>query len=281
MSHSELYAGSVVTVGELYNIITHKLPHLSVAAGLDFLSFLTKIDRNSVLINFSSVFEILPEHLEFIEKVKMGYPVSYLRGVHNFYGYEFFVNEDVLIPRVETEVLVDSALKSLKSIDAPKILDLCTGSGCILLSLLNECKTASGVGVDLSFEALKVTSENIKRFSLSERCFLAQCDVLTIDKIFRTEFDIITMNPPYVGINDDYEESLRFEPDIALFSPEDGFYFYKKMLFKLDKLCKRGGFIFFEIGADQESGLREIYHDKHIEFAEDYFGRKRVMIWKN
>lgn len=281
MFFAKLYAGSVITVGELYNIIKKELSHLSVAASIDFLSFLTGIDRDLTILNAGKIIEISHQNIDSFKKVKSGYPVSYLRGVHNFFGYNFLVNEHVLVPRVETEVLVESVLNRTKNIKFPKILDLCTGSGCILISLLNEIKTARGVGVDLSLDALKVADLNVKQFSLENRCSLVQADVLFVDNIFNDEFDIITMNPPYVGINDEHEEFLKFEPDIALFAPEEGLYFYKKMLFKLDKLCKRGGLIFFEIGSNQEDGLRDIYKHKQIEFVEDYFGNKRVMIWKN
>ena len=191
----KLYAGSVITVGELYSIIKNELPHLSVAASMDFLSFLTGFERGSVMLYTNNLVEISEQNIFDFKRVKKGYPVSYLRGTHNFFGYDLFVNENVLIPRVETEVLVESVLSRIGKDTAPRILDLCTGSGCILLALLNEIKTAEGVGVDLSLEALKVARLNVKKFSLGERSILVQADVLSVDSLFNTQFDVITMNP--------------------------------------------------------------------------------------
>jgi len=270
-----------IRIGELFLYIQKYIPHLSKAASIELLSYLTGIDKSIVLTKFNELILTDEKIINALTIVKKGYPVSYLRKKHDFFGYELYVDENVLIPRVETETLVENVLNSVNSGKKYKILDLCTGSGCILIALLKELKNSTGYGVDLSYAALKVAKKNICDLGLNSRAALINGDVLKVDRFIKDKFDIITMNPPYVNRMDDYCEFIKYEPDIALFVDGDDTFFYKKMLFILDKLCKKGGLIFFEIGSGQVERLAELYFEKNIEFIEDYFGNKRVMIWKN
>jgi release factor glutamine methyltransferase len=273
--------GLSLSIGELFLYIQSNIPHLSKAASIDLLSFLVNVERKSVLAKLKEPILIDERAINSIELVKKGYPVSYLRKNHEFFGYEFYVDENVLIPRVETEVLVEEVLKNVHKDKEYKILDICTGSGCILISLLKNLPNSFGVGIDIDFKALKIARLNIEKHSLENRGFLVNTDAFYIDKCFNTWFDIITMNPPYVSRNSNYSSFIKYEPEIALFTGDDDLIFYKKMLFILDKLCKRDGLIFFEIGFDQSERLKLVYKDKNVRFVEDYFGNKRVMVWKN
>ncbi|MBZ4672348.1 peptide chain release factor N(5)-glutamine methyltransferase [Deferribacterales bacterium Es71-Z0220] len=277
----ELKKDVPIKIGELFSYIQTYIPHLSKAASIDLLSYLTGINRSVVLTKLNELVLTNEKIISTVALVKKGYPVSYLRKKHDFFGYELYIDENVLIPRVETETLVENVLKRVDRGKKYKILDLCTGSGCILIALLKELKDSVGYGVDLSYDALKVAWKNIYDLGLNDRAFLINGDVLKIDSFIKDKFDIITMNPPYVSRMGDYCEFIKYEPDIALFVDGDDTFFYKNMLFILDKLCKKGGLIFFEIGANQAERLAELYFEKNIEFIEDYFGHKRVMIWKN
>lgn len=276
-----LKKGVSIRIGELFSYIQKHIPHLSRAASIDLLSYVTGIKRDLVLTKLNNFIFVNENIVNSVELVKKGYPVSYLRKSHNFFGYELYVDENVLIPRVETEILVESVLNRHDRNKRYKILDLCTGSGCILIALLKELKYSTGCGVDLSYPALKVARRNIYDLGLNDRATLINGDALKVDRFIKDKFDIITMNPPYVDRAGDYCEFIKYEPDMALFVDGDDIFFYKNMLFILDKLCKRGGLIFFEIGFNQAERLAELYIEKDIEFIEDYFGNKRVMIWKN
>ncbi|UOD35033.1 peptide chain release factor N(5)-glutamine methyltransferase [Deferribacteraceae bacterium V6Fe1] len=277
----ELKKDVPIRIGELFSYIQTYIPHLSKAASIDLLSYLTGIDRSMVLTKLNELILTNEKTINSVALAKNGYPISYLRKKHDFFGYELYVDENVLIPRVETETLVESVLNSVDRGKQYKILDLCTGSGCILIALLKELENSIGYGVDLSYAALKVAGKNIYDLGLNDRAYLINGDVLKVDTFINDKFDVIAMNPPYINRMDDYCEFIKYEPDMALFVDGDDTFFYKNMLFILDKLCKKDGLIFFEIGSGQAERLAELYFEKNIEFIEDYFGNKRVMIWKN
>jgi release factor glutamine methyltransferase len=268
-------------ISELLYIIQKNIPHLSKAAAIDFVSHLTGIKRDRVLSSFNDIILLNDNIIQDISLVLNGYPVSYLRKSHNFFGLDLYVDENVLIPRVETEVLVLEVLNRTDKKESINILDLCTGSGCILIALLNELKNAKGTGVDISFEALKVARMNAAMYNMEKRISFINGDILYLDRFIKNRFDVITINPPYVDKMGEYNSFIKYEPEIALFAEDKGLFFYKKMLLKLEKLCKRGGLIFFEIGYGQVDALKEIYSGKNIEFVLDYSGIERVMVWKN
>lgn len=277
----ELKKDTPLKISELLSLIQKNIPHLSKAALIDFISYLTDIKRDIILSRLNDLILLTDKMIKDISLVSRGYPVSYLRRSHNFFGLDFYVDENVLIPRVETEVLVYEVLNRADKKRKLSLLDLCTGSGCILISLLNELKNAKGIGVDISFDALKVAKKNVMFHNLNNCIKLINADILYSDKYLKGEFDIITINPPYVDKKGEFSQFIRYEPDIALFSKDKGLFFYKKMLLKLEKLCRKGGIIFYEIGYGQSDKLKEIYRDKNIEFVCDYSGIERVMVWRN
>ncbi len=227
---------------------------------------------------------------EMIEKRVQHIPLQHLTGQQNFMGLDFMVNEHVLIPRQDTEILVEEVLRDFH--DGVHILDMCTGSGCILLSLLHYSNDATGVGVDLSEEALKVAEANACELGLAKPG--TQEQALTDSRVrfvhsnlfenIDEEFDLIVSNPPY--IRTDVIETLMPEvrdhdPRMALDGTADGLYFYRRIIEESGKYLRRGGQLFFEIGHDQAedvTSLMAAHGYKEIEVKKDYAGLDRVVL---
>lgn len=204
-------------------------------------------------------------------------PLQHLTGNAWFYGLPFTVNEHVLIPRQDTETLVEQALRHVGP--GMRVLDLCTGSGCILLSVLANCEGVSGVGVDLSEQALEVAKKNASDLKIeAEFC---QSDLF--DQVEGT-FDLILSNPPYIRtdvIPTLMPEVRDHEPWMALDGKEDGLYFYRKILEKAAGFLVPGGWLCFEIGYDQGEdlrGLMEQHNMEEIEIIKDLAGLERVAV---
>ena len=242
-------------------------------------------------------FERMPKNEEdrFFELVscrKTRIPVQHLTGVQEFMGYEFAVNEHVLVPRQDTEILVEEAEKRLllmKKENPVKVLDMCTGSGCILLSLLLELPQALGTGVDVSEGALCVAKENRKRLGLEQRAELIQSDLFSADYFRKNsgndhmEYDMLISNPPYIR-TEDIEgpmEEVRFhDPVLALDGKENGLYFYEKITEQAGTYLKPGGWLMYEIGCDQGMDVSEIMKKngfEQIEIKKDLAGLDRVV----
>ena len=177
-------------------------------------------------------YEVAPGKLEAILKdfnrMAAGEPLQYIIGKAWFYGRQFHVTPDVLIPRPETEILCNTVISRCGSVDTPRVLDMCTGSGCILLSLLHYSNDCVGTGVDISEKALEVAKENCKKLGL-DASFL-QSDLFTG---VSGKYDIIVSNPPYIRsdvIPTLMEEVKGHEPMLALDGFEDGLYFYRKIV---------------------------------------------------
>ena len=226
------------------------------------------------------------------------YPVQYITGKQEFMGLTFTVNQNVLIPRMDTEILVEEVMRQLN--DKSRILDMCTGSGCILLSLLYYSNDCEGVGVDISEEALDVAKDNAGRLILDDTFDLLfktggmGKKHLDEDKIefiqsnlfndVRGRFDIIVSNPPYIRsdvIPTLMEEVRDYEPILALDGKEDGLYFYRKIIEKSPDYLNPGGLLFFEIGYDQADdvvALMEKAGFKDVTVVQDYAHLDRV-VW--
>ena len=235
------------------------------------------------------------EYLQLIRQRSLHIPVQQLTHQAFFMGYEFWVNEHVLIPRQDTECLVEEALRYLKGKEHPRILDMCTGSGCILASLLLELPNSTGVGVDVSCEALEVARRNLHTYGLEERAVLVQSDLFAdrffdADKEGTTElFDMIISNPPYIAtaeIDRLAEEVRQHDPRIALDGKEDGLYFYRTITAQAERFLKPGGCLLYEIGYDQgetvtelmrQSGYTEVRKQKDLAGCDRVVcGRKRM-----
>ena len=203
-------------------------------------------------------------------------PLQQITGEQEFMGLSFYVNEHVLIPRQDTEILVEETARFLK--DGMQFLDLCTGSGCILLSLLHLKPGAEGTGADLSPEALKVAEKNRER--TGAEAALIQSDLF--DKI-EGAFDVIVSNPPYIKraeIETLMDEVRLHEPYMALDGHEDGLYFYRKIAEEAPKYLRAGGGLFLEIGCDQGACVAELLRQQgfaDVKVVKDLAGLDRVV----
>lgn len=203
-------------------------------------------------------------------------PLQQITGEQEFMGLSFYVNEHVLIPRQDTEILVEETAKFLR--DGMQFLDLCTGSGCILLSLLHLKPGVEGTGVDLSPEALKVAEKNRER--LGAKAALIQSDLF--DKI-ESAFDVIVSNPPYIKraeIETLMDEVRLHEPYMALDGHEDGLYFYRKIAEEAPKYLRADGGLFLEIGCDQGACVAELLRQQgfaDVKVVKDLAGLDRVV----
>lgn len=215
-------------------------------------------------------------YLEALTRRAKHIPLQHITGEQEFMGLTFRVNENVLVPRQDTECLVEEALKYLKP--GMRVLDLCTGSGCILLSLMHFCPGTDGVGVDISPAALEVAAAN--RDALVPAAKLMESDLF--EKI-EGSFDIIVSNPPYIksaDIQELMEEVRLHDPMLALDGHEDGLYFYRKIVKDSLGHLASGGRILFEIGYDQGaavSGILEEHGFCEIEVIKDLAGLDRVV----
>ena len=211
-----------------------------------------------------------------LEQRAVHVPLQHLLGYQDFMGLRFQVNEHVLIPRQDTEILVEEAMRYLH--DGMRILDLCTGSGCILLSLLHYSNDCEGTGVDISKEALQVAALNAELLGI-------KADFLKSDLYEKVtgKFDLLVSNPPYIErkvIPTLMEEVREYDPYIALDGGEDGLDFYRRIIGGAQDYLKRGGQILMEIGSGQAQVVSELLREagfKEIYVCRDFAGLDRVV----
>ena len=236
--------------------------------------------------------EIVSEYLSLCQKRAEHIPLQHLTHQACFMGYDFYVDERVLVPRQDTEVLAEEALHQLRNIRNPRILDMCTGSGCLLLSLLMELPDAIGTGVDISEAALAVAERNRKNLELEKRAVLVQSDTFLGDYFQKNsgnislEYDMLISNPPYIPTEDigKLMEEVRFhDPVLALDGREDGLYFYRRITEQAGKYLKPGGWLMYEIGCEQGTDVSAIMQGEgctEVTVKKDLAGLDRVVIGK-
>jgi len=253
-------------------------------AGLDarlLLEYVCGTNRNDLLVHGDREVPSEQEagYLSLIKKRAERIPLQHLTGVQNFMGMEFAVNEQVLIPRQDTEILVEEVLRELR--DGMDILDMCTGSGCILISLLRYSNDCIGVGADLSGEALKVAEENARKLLAPDK--QVRFVESNLFEAVNGMYDMIVSNPPYIPsgvIGGLMPEVREHEPVSALDGGEDGLSFYHKITKECRKYLKPGGMLFYETGYDQGAAVREILLQEgfgEVRIIKDYAGLDRVV----
>lgn len=209
-------------------------------------------------------------------------PVAYIIGNKEFMGLDFQVTPAVLIPRPDTEILVETALKCLKVVDSPRILDIGTGSGAICVSILVKLQSAKGITVDISPEALLVAKANAERHQVDERLTFCQGDLF--GPVQGQVFDAILSNPPYIPEADiaGLTPEVRQEPSQALVGGKDGLDFYRRIIHEGRNYLATGGFIAMEVGIGQARQVAAMAEGtgffKVSEIVKDYGGIERVVI---
>lgn len=210
---------------------------------------------------------------KFIKRRAKREPFQHITGKQEFYSLDFEVSKDVLIPRPETELIVENAVEILREIDTPKFCEVGVGSGCISVSILSEVKTANAVGLDVSEKALKVATRNAERHEVSGRLKLEISDIF--EKLENEKFDLIVSNPPYISL-DDFEnlqpEVRVFDPKIALTDGKNGFSIIEKIIRESPNFLKSEGFLMLEIGIGQNEKAAAMFLDQiwqSVEFFAD------------
>ena len=245
------------------------------------LEHICHTNRNDLLVHGDREVSEAQQQIYFeaIGQRKQHIPLQHITGEQEFMGLTFEVNEHVLIPRQDTEVLVEEAMRYLH--DGMDILDMCTGSGCILLSLLHYSNGCRGVGADISKEALSVAERNAER--LNEKGAEYRFVQSNLFENIEGRFDMIVSNPPYIPsavIPTLMEEVKEREPMGALDGKEDGLFFYREIASRAGEYLTGGGYLLFEIGYDQAVAVMQIMEQngyKDVTVAKDLAGLDRVV----
>lgn len=219
-----------------------------------------------------------------VEKISQGMPLQHITHQQEFMKMNFYVSKDVLIPRPDTEVLVEEVIRIAKKINAKKILDLCTGSGAIAVSLAKYIKDSQVTAIDISSKALEVAKKNAKNNGVDKQIAFLHSNLF--DKVPKEKYDMVVSNPPYIKkeVIRNLDKEVQNEPLIALDGGWDGLDFYRKIVKQADEYLKYGGYLCLEIGYDQKNDVMELIEQEE-KYADTYgrkdlYGNDRVIITK-
>jgi release factor glutamine methyltransferase len=232
------------------------------------LAHATARDRTFLITHADELLSLdeLKRFREFVKRRAAGEPLQYITGLQEFYGLNFEVTPDVLIPRPETELLVETAIEFLKETEQqqpqPLICDVGTGSGCIIITLLHERPQARGVALDISPPALAVAARNAARLNVSDRLTLIASDCFSALRVPGARFSMIVSNPPYIsaGVMDGLQREVReHEPRLALTPGADGLLIIKRIAMEAASFLDSGGHLLLEIGFDQHEAVAQLF----------------------
>ena len=224
------------------------------------------------------------DYLEYIELLTQGEPIEHITHQKEFMKLNFYVDENVLIPRQDTEVLVEEVMNIAKKIRAKKILDLCTGSGAIAVSLAKYLENIQLTALDISGKALDIAIANAKNNHVQDKITFVESNLF--QDLGQEKYDIIVSNPPYIRRKEleTLDREVRREPRLALDGGEDGLYFYREIIDRGYEYLKYGGYICLEIGYDQKEEVMQIIKDKkqYIDTycKKDLYDNDRVIVTK-
>jgi release factor glutamine methyltransferase len=258
------------------------------------LSHVLRIPRIKLYTDYERVIgeKDLAAFRALVQRAAAHEPIAYLTGIGHFFNLEFEVTRDVLIPRPDTETLVENVLQLVRhqsGMESPRILDLCTGSGCIAISLAHRLKAARVIATDLSDAAVAVARRNVERLELTGRVTIEQGDLFeALGKVVDPQpFDLIVANPPYIpsGQIPSLDRNVReYEPIVALDGGMDGLNIHRRILAGMSERLRPGGHFFLEIAFDQGEIARQIVsaYEQYegIQLLKDYGGRDRVLTAK-
>ena len=251
-----------------HNIQTAKIDSEVILANILNTTRINLITKQDITLNKEQ------ENLfsKLVERRKQKEPVAYILNKKEFWNENYFVDKRVLIPRPETEILIELLLKKTKDKNkAYKVLDLGCGSGCLLISFLKEMQKSQGIGVDISSNALEVAKKNIELHNLNNRAKLMRLDLLTLHT--KDKFDIIFSNPPYLS-STDYaklsEDVKNFEPKQALVGGFNGVFYYKKIIELAQSALKKNGYLALELGDRQYRTISKLLQDHSFRILDKY-----------
>ena len=247
------------------------------------LSNVIKKDRKYIILNSDKKLknEYFITFKDLVAKRSLGKPIAYLIGKKDFWKYEFHVSEETLIPRPDTEVLIDFILKTTKQKSKLRILDIGIGSGCILLSILKERKDFCGIGIDISKKCIEISKINASKLNLSSRIKFFKSNV---DNFFFGKYDLIISNPPYIKKLDlKYldRDVIDFEPKLALDGGLEGISEIRKVISRSSELIKKNGKLVLEIGFDHKHKVKKLLKNKGFyinKVLKDYANNDRCII---
>ena len=253
--HSALKKGQSILIDN--NIISAKLDSEIL------MSQAIRKNKEFIILNLNK--QIKKRDLDYfdnlIQERAKSKPIAQIIKKKDFWKYEFIVNNNVLIPRPDTEILIEQALKLVKNKNRLQILDIGIGSGCILMSILKEKKNFIGTGIDISNKSLQISKVNGQKLRINNRLRLFKSN---IDNFNTGKYDLIVSNPPYIKKSDlkCLEKDIGFEPKQALDGGLDGLSEIRKVINKSSELIKRSGHFIIEIGFDQKNKVKKILRDK-------------------
>jgi release factor glutamine methyltransferase len=225
----------------------------------------------------------LAKYREYLKRRSTFEPAQYIIGTVDFYGLELIVSPAVLIPRPETEILVETVINSVNKEDVLQIMDIGSGSGNISIAIAVNLPNAYVTGIEISESAITISEENLKKYDCNERVSFLNYDILSVDRNELSDIDIIVSNPPYVS-KEDYgkiqKEILNYEPDFAVTDFDDGYKYYRKIISLADQILKPNGKIFLEIAQGQSKKINGIMKEnnfKEISIVQDYQKINRVI----
>lgn len=276
-----------MTIFEAYNEVKKKLQ----AAGIEdyvfeakqIIKHITGLSATQILTQYNNKLSLFQENnlTALLRQREIRYPLQYIFGEWDFYGRPFYVGPGVLVPRADTETLIEAALEFLKEKQNPEILDLCAGSGCIGITLAKEMESSNVLMVEKFDEAIRYAKRNIDRNSVSN-AEIQKGDIFE-SAFSDRKFDIIVSNPPYIPKNEMEEISpeTKFEPETALLAEENGMQFYKAIINNYKDSLKEGGAIAFEVGINQSERVAKLLEAagfKNITVKKDLNSIERVVI---
>lgn len=281
-----------MTIKQIYSYCIKELEH-SDEKYIDtelLLAYVLKKDRLYIKLNLDEeIFE--NEEIQIkkhISCLKLNKPIHYITKHRDFFGYDFQLDENVLIPRSDTELLVENALLNLNTLKSKKLkgLEIGIGSGIISISLLKNMPNLSMTAVDINENAINISYKNAQKLKVDDRLKIIKSDLY--ENLKNEKFDFIISNPPYIKTKDIYslcEKVKNYEPINALDGKEDGLYFYNEILKSSKDFLKDEFYIFFEIGYNQGYDLKLLFlkydFNKDVSLIKDYDNNDRVIIYKS
>ncbi len=263
-------------------LIKNNIEDASIIAK-ELAEYIFKITRAQMIANNDMEFskDQTDNYINSIKKISTGIPIQYITNNQEFMNLNFYVDENVLIPQPDTEILVEEVINEYKEKKC-KILDLCTGSGAIAISLAKYINESNIVASDISMKALQIAKLNAEKNLVRKKIEFIESDMF--DKIYKEDFDIIVSNPPYIKtkVIEELDKQVKNEPYIALDGGADGLKFYKIIIENAYKYIKNEGKVFLEIGYDQKNELINLFkennHYENIYSKKDLGGNDRIIV---